>query len=82
MQQIEAWVESLGYSDYKIEVVSADASYRKYYRLILEDKTFIIMDSSMQVESIYPFIDDNCSKSCLFKPLYVPYNKRFSSYFK
>jgi len=57
MQQIEKWVESLGYRDYKIEVVSADASYRKYYRLILEDKTFIIMDSSMQVESIYPFID-------------------------
>jgi len=57
MQQIEAWVESLGYSDYRLEVVSADASYRKYYRLILEDKTFIVMDSSMQVESIYPFID-------------------------
>jgi len=57
MQQIEAWVESLGYRDYRLEVVSADASYRKYYRLILEDKTFIVMDSSMQVESIYPFID-------------------------
>ena len=57
MQQIEAWIESLGYCDYKMEVVSADASYRKYYRLILKDKTFIVMDSSMQVESIYPFID-------------------------
>jgi aminoglycoside/choline kinase family phosphotransferase len=58
MQQIEAWIESLGYSNYKLEVVSADASYRKYYRLILEDdKIFIVMDSSMQVESIYPFID-------------------------
>ena len=57
MQQIEAWVESLGYCDYKLEVVSADASYRKYYRLVLEDKTFIVMDSSMQTESIYPFID-------------------------
>ncbi len=58
MQKIEAWVESLGYSNYRLEVVSADASYRKYYRLILEDeKTFIVMDSSIQVESIYPFID-------------------------
>jgi len=57
MQQVKAWVENLGYKNYKIEVVSADASYRKYYRLILKDKTFIIMDSSMQVESIYPFID-------------------------
>ena len=57
MQQVKAWVEGLGYKDYQIEVVSADASYRKYYRLILKDKTYIIMDSSMQIDSIYPFID-------------------------
>ncbi|NEW60514.1 phosphotransferase [Sulfurovum sp. bin170] len=58
MHPIEAWVNDLGHTEHKFEVVSDDASYRKYYRLILpEGKTFIIMDSSMQVESIYPFID-------------------------
>jgi aminoglycoside/choline kinase family phosphotransferase len=58
MHQIEAWIrDELGYKDYKIEVVSDDASYRKYYRLKLKNKSYIIMDSSMQVESIYPFID-------------------------
>jgi aminoglycoside/choline kinase family phosphotransferase len=57
MQKVEAWIESLGYKDYKLEVVSADASYRKYYRLFIKDRTYIVMDSSMQVESIYPFID-------------------------
>ena len=57
MQQIEAWIENLGYKDYKIEVVSADASLRKYYRLFVKERVYIIMDSSMQVESIYPFID-------------------------
>ena len=57
MQKVEAWVESLGYKDCKIEVVSADASYRKYYRLFIKERTYIIMDSSMQVPSIYPFID-------------------------
>jgi aminoglycoside/choline kinase family phosphotransferase len=59
MHPIEAWVSNdLGHEEYKFEVVSDDASYRKYYRLILpEGKTFIIMDSSMQVDSIYPFID-------------------------
>ena len=58
MQEVKRWIESLGYRNYQIEVVSADASYRRYYRLFLEDKTtFIIMDSSMQIESIYPFID-------------------------
>ncbi len=57
MQKVEAWIESLGYSDYRLEVVSADASYRKYYRLFIKGRTYIVMDSSMQVESIYPFID-------------------------
>ena len=58
MRSVEAWIKELGYSDYTLEVVSDDASYRKYYRLRLkEDKTFIVMDSSIQVESIYPFID-------------------------
>jgi aminoglycoside/choline kinase family phosphotransferase len=58
MHPIEEWVNDLGYKEHRFEVVSDDASYRKYYRLILpNNKTFIIMDSSMQVESIYPFID-------------------------
>ena len=58
MHPIEEWVNELGYREHKFEVVSDDASYRKYYRIILpNNKTFIIMDSSMQVESIYPFID-------------------------
>ncbi len=57
MQKVEAWIESLGYKDCKLEVVSADASYRKYYRLFIKDRSYIVMDSSMQVESIYPFID-------------------------
>ncbi len=58
MHPIEEWVNELGYKEHRFEVVSDDASYRKYYRIILpNDKTFIIMDSSMQVESIYPFID-------------------------
>lgn len=58
MQLVKAWVENLGYKNYKIEVVSADASYRKYYRLVLENKqSYIIMDTSIQKESIYPFID-------------------------
>jgi len=58
MHPIEEWVNELGYKEHRFEVVSDDASYRKYYRVILpNDKTFIVMDSSMQVESIYPFID-------------------------
>jgi len=58
MQAIREWIDDLGYSNYKLEVVSADASLRKYYRLILENgDTFVIMDSSLQKDSVYPFID-------------------------
>ena len=57
MQAVKRWIDRLGYKDYKIEVVSADASLRKYFRLFLKDKNYIIMDSSLQVESIAPFID-------------------------
>jgi aminoglycoside/choline kinase family phosphotransferase len=58
MHPIEEWINELGYKQHRFEVVSDDASYRKYYRIILpNNKTFIIMDSSIQVESIYPFID-------------------------
>jgi aminoglycoside/choline kinase family phosphotransferase len=58
MQKIKAWIETLGYKKFELEMLLADASYRKYYRLILEDKkTYIAMDSSIDIESIYPFID-------------------------
>ncbi|MCK4442690.1 MAG: phosphotransferase [Sulfurovaceae bacterium] len=58
MQPIRDWIDSLGYSNYQLETVSADASLRKYYRLILENKdSFIVMDSSLQKDSVYPFID-------------------------
>ena len=58
MQQIKAWIDTLGYKDYKVEMVGGDASFRKYFRLILGEKqSFIIMDSSADKESLYPFID-------------------------
>jgi len=58
MQPIREWIDDLGYSNYKLEIISADASFRKYYRLILENgDTFVVMDSSLQKDSVYPFID-------------------------
>jgi len=57
MQAVKRWVERLGFKDYKIEVVSADASLRKYYRVLMGEKSYVVMDSSLQVESIAPFID-------------------------
>ena len=71
MQNVKAWITTLGYKEFELEVVSADASYRKYYRLILRNgKHYIIMDSSVDKESIYPFID--VSVRLLKKDVQIP----------
>ena len=57
MQAIKQWIDELRYKNYRLETVSADASFRKYYRLVVGDEHFVVMDSSADKESIYPFID-------------------------
>ena len=57
MQRIKAWIDTLGYRDYKIEMVGGDASFRKYFRLFVDETSYIIMDSTADVDSLYPFID-------------------------
>ena len=51
------WLGSIGWDKYSIEVASSDASFRSYYRLDYEDKSFLLMDSSRQKESLIPFMD-------------------------
>ncbi len=64
MNEIEIWVRELGY-DGVLEVASEDASFRSYYRLVDRDESYIVMDSSLQKESLSPFIDvtERLSKS-------------------
>ncbi|MBU1667931.1 phosphotransferase [bacterium] len=57
MQQIEAWIKKLGYKNYELSVITADAGFRKYYRLKVGEESFVIMDASADKESVYPFID-------------------------
>jgi len=57
MNEIEAWLKEIGWQDHEIEIASADASFRQYFRLIQAGKTFILMDSSLEKESLPPFID-------------------------
>lgn len=58
-EQIVQWIETdLGYSDYTLESASADASFRRYFRL--EDKvngdSKIIMDAPPEKEDSHRFI--------------------------
>ena len=57
MQQIKEFLETTPYRDYELTVASADASFRKYYRLTQREKTFLLMDSSLEKESLKPFVD-------------------------
>ena len=57
MNKIIKWLESIEWSGWSIEKASEDASDRSYYRITKEDKTYIIMDASLAVESLPSFLD-------------------------
>ncbi|MEN8146267.1 MAG: phosphotransferase [Campylobacterota bacterium] len=57
MQKIKAWLERTDYKDFDIDVASADASFRQYFRLSEAGESYILMDSSQEKESLDPFID-------------------------
>jgi aminoglycoside/choline kinase family phosphotransferase len=56
MSKLKDWLETTFLKEYTITVASADASFRKYYRAIKDEKTYIIMDSSLELDSIKPFV--------------------------
>jgi len=57
MVKIKEWLKHTSYKDYEISVASADASFRQYYRLTKENETVLLMDSSLEKDSLAPFID-------------------------
>ncbi|MFT5660502.1 MAG: aminoglycoside/choline kinase family phosphotransferase [Sulfurimonas sp.] len=57
MDKIQAWLDTTAYKDFEIEVASADASFRAYYRLTKANKKFLLMDSSLELDSLIPFIN-------------------------
>ena len=57
MQKIKEFLQGTLYEHFTIEVASSDASFRRYFRLYQEDKTLILMDSSLEKTSLNPFID-------------------------
>lgn len=57
MNKIKEWLDTTSYRDYDISIASADASFRKYYRLQRAKSTFLLMDSSLEKDSLAPFLD-------------------------
>ncbi len=57
LQQLNNWLEIvLVGKDYKIAPASADASFRRYFRLSLADETYIAMDAPPPQEDCTPFV--------------------------
>lgn len=61
LKQINTWLQTdLNIGNYSIEPASADASFRRYFRLQLENdpnQSLIIMDAPPEKEDCGPFID-------------------------
>jgi len=61
LQQIKLWIESdLKISSFQIDTASADASFRRYFRVSTKDvhgSSFIIMDAPPDKEDCRPFIN-------------------------
>ncbi len=57
MDKINNWLKHTPYKDFQLTIASADASFRKYYRLTKDKETVLLMDSSLEKESLRPFID-------------------------
>lgn len=57
MHKIKEWLSTTPYKSCTIEIASADASFRKYYRLTCGKETLLLMDSSLEKESLAPFLD-------------------------
>jgi aminoglycoside/choline kinase family phosphotransferase len=58
LQQLNNWLGSvLAGRDYKIAPASADASFRRYFRVSLADETYIAMDAPPPQEDCTPFVE-------------------------
>jgi hypothetical protein len=56
-ESLKLWLrEVLDTGDFELKPASADASFRSYHRLFLQDKTFIVMDAPPPQEDCEPFI--------------------------
>jgi N-acetylmuramate 1-kinase len=57
LSALTEWVvETLGFTDSLIEPASADASFRRYFRVTREADTYIVMDAPPDKEDVAPFI--------------------------
>lgn len=53
--KLQEWLDELYSTKYALSIASADASFRRYFRLRINHQSFIIMDAPPEHESLSPF---------------------------
>ena len=56
LEQLKVWLNDSGITYQDITAASADASFRRYFRISNEDGTYIVMDAPPEKEDCKPFI--------------------------
>ena len=57
LQQLQQWLQqSLGLTDFNLTVASADASFRRYFRVTTAQQTWVAMDAPPDKENCEPFV--------------------------
>ena len=67
---IENWLKSQLNQYFNMELASSDASFRRYFRIIVENKTYILMDAPPNLETIDNFI--NITEKLVFHGINAP----------
>ncbi len=57
MNEIKRWLASTPYRDYDVALASADASFRRYFRLTSQGTHLLLMDASCEKSALSPFMD-------------------------
>jgi len=58
LEKLKHWLESeLDFSEYTLKPASADASFRRYFRVLHQGESLIVMDAPPDNEDSRPFID-------------------------
>lgn len=70
LEQLKVWLNDSGIDFQDIAPASADASFRRYFRITDEGKTFIVMDAPPEKEDCQPFI--HIAQLLLDRDLNVP----------
>ncbi|WP_083699763.1 aminoglycoside phosphotransferase family protein [Shewanella sp. UCD-KL12] len=55
--QLKAWLNQIFDTHVTLALISGDASFRRYFRLSLDSKTYIVMDSPPKLIPVTPFIN-------------------------